>query len=88
MEGNGSAKVVNTIEMEADNELRLKTSDKRLNTSKTDIMGKISDFVDQLRLDYVDSEQEDSQPNRPRSSINAPGVTGGSEIDGTNLGGN
>ena len=44
---------------------------------KPDLMLKISNFVDQLRLDFEDSyvqQEQDQGLIRPRSSINAPGL--------------
>ena len=44
-------------------------------SSKTDIMGKIYDFVDQLRLDFDEEQKQPSQQaKRPRSAVNAPGL--------------
>ena len=43
-----------------------------VNNVKTDIMAKISDFVDQLRLQGDEMELEEEFTNRPKSTINAP----------------
>ena len=41
---------------------------------KTDIMCKISNFVDQLRLDFEDDQEIQQQSCRPKSSVTAPGL--------------